>query len=79
MSPRPASPNRGPSDSRRAAILDALLPLAAVMVALLIGGLVLLALGKDPLRAYTAMFLGAFGSVSGLTQTLTKATPLILV
>ncbi|NTU84771.1 MAG: ABC transporter permease, partial [Chloroflexales bacterium] len=47
--------------------------------ALLIAGLVLLALGKDPLRAYTAMFLGAFGSVSGLTQTLTKATPLILV
>jgi ABC-type uncharacterized transport system permease subunit len=61
------------------ALLEGLLPLAAVVIALLVGGLVLLALGKDPLAAYAAMLRGAFGSVSGLTQTLTKATPLILV
>lgn len=76
---RRASPNRGPSGGRRGALLDGLLPIGAVGAALLVGALVLLGLGKDPLAAYGAMVRGAFGSVSGLTQTLTKATPLILV
>ncbi|MBP1466113.1 ABC transporter permease [Candidatus Chloroploca sp. M-50] len=55
------------------------MPLLAVVVALCLGALVLLGLGKDPILAYGAMFGGAFGTVSGLTQTLAKATPLILV
>ena len=36
-------------------------------------------LGVNPFEAYGAMFRGAFGNVSGLTQTLTKMTPLLLV
>jgi general nucleoside transport system permease protein len=63
----------------RAALLDALMPLFALLIALLVGAVVLLVLGKDPLVAYGAMFRGAFGTVSGLTQTLAKATPLMLV
>jgi general nucleoside transport system permease protein len=63
----------------RAALLDALMPLFAVLIALLVGALVLLALGKDPVVAYGAMFRGAFGTTSGFTQTLAKATPLMLV
>lgn len=39
----------------------------------------LLLLGVNPLTAYSALFRGAFGTVSGLTQTLSKATPLLLV
>jgi simple sugar transport system permease protein len=52
---------------------------AAVALALLIGAGMLLALGADPLKAYSAMLQGAAGSVSGITQTLVKATPLLLV
>jgi simple sugar transport system permease protein len=58
---------------------DALLPLLAVPVAFLIGAFMLLALGANPLTAYGALLTGAFGDVSGITQTLTKATPLLLV
>ena len=58
---------------------EALLPVVAVALALLIGAGMLLTLGADPLKAYSAMLQGAAGSVSGITQTLVKATPLLLV
>jgi len=59
--------------------LEALLPLLAVPVAFLIGAVMLAALGANPLEAYGAMLQGAFGDKSGITQTLVKATPLLLV
>jgi len=59
--------------------IEALLPLLAVPVAFLIGAVMLAALGANPLEAYGAMIQGAFGDKSGLTQTLVKATPLLLV
>ena len=58
---------------------DELLPLLAVPVALVIGAVMLWALQANPVEAYGALFKGAFGDVSGLTQTLVKATPLLLV
>jgi simple sugar transport system permease protein len=54
-------------------------PMAGMVVALLIGAVMLLLLGANPFEAYAAMVSGVFGSVSGLTQTLVKATPLLLV
>jgi general nucleoside transport system permease protein len=60
-------------------VFEALLPLAAVPLALLIGAVMLLALRVNPLDAYGAMVQGAFGNMSGFTQTLVKATPLLLV
>ncbi|MBL8094789.1 MAG: ABC transporter permease [Anaerolineales bacterium] len=57
----------------------ALVPVAAVVVALMIGAVVLVGLGADPVKAYSSMLEGAFGSVSGFTQTLVTATPLLLV
>ncbi|MBX3010764.1 MAG: ABC transporter permease [Caldilineaceae bacterium] len=59
--------------------IDLLLPFAAVLLALIVGVLLLLALGANPYEAYFALFNGAFGNVSGITQALTKATPLLLV
>lgn len=59
--------------------LDLLLPLFAVLLALLVGVFLLLALGANPFAAYYALFNGALGNVSGITQALTKATPLLLV
>ncbi|HEX2755364.1 MAG TPA: ABC transporter permease [Candidatus Limnocylindrales bacterium] len=60
-------------------VLRTALPLVAVAAALLVGAVMLAVLGADPVRAYGALFEGAFGSTSGITQTLVKATPLLLV
>ena len=60
-------------------IFEELLPLIAVPVALVVGAGMLIALQANPWEAYRALFVGAFGDVSGLTQTLVKATPLLLV
>lgn len=59
--------------------VNALLPLAGMLLALLIGAVMLIILKVNPLKAYAEMVGGALGSVSGLTQTLVKATPLLLV
>jgi general nucleoside transport system permease protein len=59
--------------------LNALMPLAGVVAALLIGALMLWALKVNPITAYAALLEGAVGSTFGLTQTLVKATPLLLV
>jgi general nucleoside transport system permease protein len=60
-------------------LVDTLLPAVAVLMALLVGALLLMMLGVNPLVAYGSLFNGALGNVSGITQTLTKATPLLLV
>jgi ABC-type uncharacterized transport system permease subunit len=53
-------------------------PLLAVGAALVLaGGLIALA-GVSPLTAYAEMLRGAFGSTLAVTETLTRATPLIL-
>jgi len=60
-------------------VLNLALPVAGVLVALLIGGIMLLVLKANPIVAYAAMISGAAGSLSGVTQSLVKATPLLLV
>lgn len=62
-----------------AKLIDVLMPVLAMLVALLVGILLLLLLGSDPVKAYSALIQGALGNISGITQTLTKATPLLLV
>lgn len=62
-----------------AKLIDVLLPVLAMVVALVVGVLLLFLLGTDPFEAYSALIRGALGNVSGITQTLTKATPLLLV
>ena len=42
--------------------VTALAPLVAALLALGVGALILLALGKNPIEAYGAMLEGAFGS-----------------
>jgi simple sugar transport system permease protein len=49
------------------------------LAALLIGALMLFALGANPVQAYTALFNGAFGSVNSLADTIVKATPLLFI
>jgi len=60
-------------------LIDLLLPLIAVLGALVIGAFILLLLDVNPFEAYRAMFWGAFANKNGLADTLVKATPLMLV
>ncbi len=52
-------------------------PLAAVILALLVGAIILLVSDVNPLEAYAALLKGAFGNERYLQRTLEKATPLI--
>ncbi len=56
-----------------------LISVVAVLIALAISGILILAVGGDPLTAYMIIFSGGFGSVHAITETLTKASPLLLV
>lgn len=71
-----------PVPSTRSALqrraLPLLLPLGAVLLALIVGGLVMLSQGFNPLTAYGALAVGAFGNVGNLAGSLVSATPLIL-
>lgn len=60
-------------------VLTALMPFIAVLVAFLIGAVILLIQGVNPLTAYQSMIVGAFGNKNGLSDTLVKAIPLMLV
>jgi ABC-type uncharacterized transport system permease subunit len=53
--------------------------LLALGLALLIGAVLLLLLGVNPIEAYASMITGVFGSKFGLAQSVIKATPLLLV
>jgi len=53
-------------------------PLGAVAAALLLSGLLIAMSGAPVLEAYRRIVIGAFGSKLSITETLTRATPLIL-
>ena len=50
----------------------------AIVMALVISGLIIALVGGDPVRSYAHIFNAAFGSVGVISDTLVKATPLIL-
>lgn len=60
-------------------IVDALLPVLAVLAALVVGAVMLLLMGANPIRAYGALLEGAFGSTNAVAETAVKAVPLLLV
>lgn len=52
--------------------------LATVLIGLVAGGLLMLAFGHEPVEAYAALFVGAFGTLEDVLETLAFATPLSL-
>jgi general nucleoside transport system permease protein len=56
----------------------ALAPIAAIAVTLLVAALLVLWAGAPIGKTYTLLFQGGFGSVFAWSETLTRATPLIL-
>jgi simple sugar transport system permease protein len=63
----------------RGFLRNVLTPIAAILVALAISGIILLAAGYNPITAYAAMWKGAFSDLRTFTEVLIKATPLILI
>lgn len=55
-----------------------IVPVASILAALIVCGLVLLATGENPLEVYRAMASGALGNRNGLSETLVKMIPLLL-
>lgn len=73
-------PKRSLSDRLHPAFwLGPIIPILAVLAALLVGAVMLLVLGVNPITAYAAILDGAFGSQNSLADTVVKATPLLLV
>jgi simple sugar transport system permease protein len=56
---------------------NVVLPIAAVVLALLIGAVLIALDGANPLTAYWSLLQGALGSQADVARTLEKATPLI--
>ena len=56
-----------------------LVSLGAIAVALILGGIVLVLVGGNPFAAYAHIASASFGSLGVFSDTLVKATPLILV
>ena len=65
--------------SRLDRAIDALMPLIAVFLALLIGALMIVLMKANPVEAYQGLWDGAFGTKNAVADTLIKATPLLLV
>lgn len=59
------------------ALQQLLLPLGAIFLALLVGAVFILAIGKNPFVAYAALLQGAFGDIYSIGETLENTVPLI--
>lgn len=53
-------------------------PLTSIFLAFLVGSLVIILIGEDPISTFKVMFSGAFGSLVNLSNTLSKTTTLTL-
>lgn len=65
-------------EARIARLEGVIVPIVAVLVAMVIGMILIFITGNDPLQAYGALIKGAVGSPSAITGTIIKATPLVL-
>ena len=54
-----------------------LVPIVSIVLAFIIGCIIILVLGSNPMVALESLWVGAFGSVRNLGTTLSRATPLI--
>ncbi|MEW6497085.1 MAG: ABC transporter permease, partial [Cyanobacteriota bacterium] len=53
-------------------------PLIAIAAALLVGAILIIIAGKNPIAAYAVLFQESLANYYGFGNTLTKATPLLL-
>jgi simple sugar transport system permease protein len=60
-----------------ASLRSAVIPVLAVLVALLLGAVIIAFSGSNPIQAYAALLDGSFGSARSFGRTVERATPLI--
>ena len=65
--------------AQRSRLLEALAPLGALALAILIGGLVVALLGKSPLQAFRVYFIDPVSDGYGLQELAVKAAPLVII
>lgn len=58
--------------------INILVPVLSVIFGLLVGAIVMLVSGYDPIVGYSALWTGMFGSASAIGETLRTMIPLIL-
>ena len=68
-----------PAGRRRTLLISWLVLPSAAIVALLMGAVLMLVFGANPIVGYQALLAGAFGDSYALTSTAVKAVPLLLV
>lgn len=68
-----------PAGRRRILLISWLVLPSAAIVALLMGAVLMLVFGANPIVGYQALLAGAFGDSYALTSTAVKAVPLLLV
>jgi simple sugar transport system permease protein len=54
------------------------LPIISIVAAVLIGAVIMVLMGYDPIRAYAALWEGSFGNFLQTSETLKTAVPLLL-
>ncbi len=64
---------------KRRRLENALLSIAIVLIAVVAGGLLVLASGRSPVDAYGTIFYSTFGTANNLLYTLSQSAPLIIV
>lgn len=54
-------------------------PVFAIIAALIVGGIILLIIGFDPLRTYSELFTLGMGTYLGITESLKRMAPLLII
>lgn len=59
--------------------INVLIPIFSIIIGFLIGAIILVASGYNPIEGYTSLLTGAFGTPFYIGQTIRATTPLILI
>lgn len=70
-------PGRKKTPALRSAVNALLVPVLAVLTAIVVGGVVIAAAGGNPFAAYAGLIQGSFGSARAISETTVWATPYI--
>jgi len=66
-----------PKGSLRSALDAILIPFLAILTAVILGGIIIVSVGGNPILAYIGLIQGSFGSAKALSETAVWATPFI--
>jgi len=56
---------------------ELLVPIGAILLGFMVGAMIILAIGANPIEVYKALIIGAFGDLNKIANTLTRSTPII--